>query len=111
EVSLISSGLSTDPSYLFDASSDGDNVFFLTWERLSGWDEDGLADVYVAREGGGIAEPVPADPRCADDNCQGEPSSAPVFTGPTTNAFSRTRARAVAPRNCAPAARRARRLG
>jgi hypothetical protein len=56
----------------------GDNVFFMTEDALVSADTDGGAiDTYVARIGGGFAEPTLAEP-CAGDACQGGPRPRPV---------------------------------
>ena len=48
---LISSGVSSEPSYFAQASSSGGDVFFFTRQSLVGQDEDELVDLYDAREG------------------------------------------------------------
>ena len=62
---LISSGVSSEPSYFAQASSSGGDVFFFTRQSLVGQDEDELVDLYDAREGGGIAAQNPAGARGA----------------------------------------------
>ncbi len=47
-VALISSGSSPEPSGFLDASASGDDVFFMTAQRLSSQDIDNRADVYDA---------------------------------------------------------------
>jgi len=54
-VSLISSGTAADEAAFLDASSSGDDVFFLTVAGLSVFDEDDELDVYDARVGGTAA--------------------------------------------------------
>lgn len=64
-LSLISTGASgTDGAFYKGNSADGRNVYFATRDRLSWQDADAVLDVYTARVGGGIPEPVPA-PVCA----------------------------------------------
>jgi hypothetical protein len=86
---LLSSGASTSDSYFMDASPDGRDVYFVTRERLAGWDVDGSYDLYDARAGGGLPEPVPAPAPCEGESClpaaAGAPpavSSASVAAGP-----------------------------
>lgn len=67
-ISLISSGRSAGGSTFIDASADGSSAFFLTDDSLVGADPDAL-DLYVARVGGGFAEPSPPIP-CEGDACQ-----------------------------------------
>jgi hypothetical protein len=74
---LISSGRDTADAWFMDASASGDDVFFVTRERLVGWDVDQSYDLYDARVGGGLPEPVPATPACAGDACRGLPRAVP----------------------------------
>ncbi len=74
KASLLSSGESGDQSYFLDASADGSDAFFITTERLSGWDVDGNYDLYDARVGGGFPEPPAPPPSCQGDGCQPAPT-------------------------------------
>lgn len=106
--SLISSGESSSHSYFMDASTSGDDVFFLTRERLVGWDVDNQYDLYDARVGGGVPDPVQPLAPCVGDDCQGPLSGTPA--GPLVGSASFAGAgneRAEAPR--ARRGRRARR--
>ncbi len=78
---LISSGKSTDESFLIDASADGRDAFFSTRSTLVGWDTNENYDVYDAREGGGFPEPV-EEPICQGEACKGAPGTAPAFSPP-----------------------------
>jgi hypothetical protein len=80
-LALISRGRSSAGSAFVDASSSGSDVFFLTEDSLVGSDT-GAADVYDAREGGGIPE-APRPIECAGDACQFLPSE-PEDPGPGT---------------------------
>ncbi len=71
-VSLISSGRAIGGSRFLDASANGEEVYFLTGESLVKADQ-GAADVYVARVGGGFPEPSVPIP-CLGDACQPIPS-------------------------------------
>lgn len=75
---LISSGQSSDESFLVDASADGRDAFFSTRTSLVGWDVNENFDVYDARAGGGFAEPSQA-PICEGEGCKG-PATAPPVT-------------------------------
>jgi hypothetical protein len=72
-LSLISSGEGAEGSYFLDATPSGSDVFFTTKDRLVGWDKDGNADAYDAREGGGFPEP-PSGFSCEGDSCQPAPN-------------------------------------
>jgi hypothetical protein len=115
-LSLISSGVSSEPSYFAEASANGSDLFFFTRQPLVGQDEDELVDLYDAREGGGIAAQSPPAPPAP---CMGEaclPATAPspaegpaaseTFAGPGNLVFQP--AAAPAP---APAARHEKRIG
>jgi hypothetical protein len=69
---LISSGSSPEASTFIDASADGRDAFFLSGDSLLGRDP-GSADLYDARELGGVPEPQPPIP-CEGDACQSVPS-------------------------------------
>ena len=79
ELSLLSSGTGKDPSTFADASASGDNVFFVTRQRLVESDRDELVDLYDARTDGGFREEqgVTGSSPCQDDGCQGFPGPAP----------------------------------
>ncbi len=84
---LISSGKSTDQTFLLDASSDGRDVFFATRAPLIGWDTDENYDVYDAREGGGFPEPKEPEV-CVGESCKGPPPPPPpIMPSPGTAAF------------------------
>lgn len=68
---LISEGRTQGASFV-DASASGDDVFFLTGESSVGVDP-GSIDLYDARVGGGLAEPVKPFV-CVGDACQALPS-------------------------------------
>lgn len=82
DVALISSGNSAFRSHFVNASPSGDDVFFKTRQRLVGWDQDDLVDIYDARVGGGFPEP-PVVPDCGTD-CQGEPAGRPSLADPAS---------------------------
>jgi hypothetical protein len=78
---LLSTGRSTDDSIFYSASSNGDEAFILTREQLVGWDGDSAVDLYVAKVGGGLPEPVsPHNDDCVTlaDGCQGGGAGVPL---------------------------------
>jgi hypothetical protein len=75
---LISSGKDPGDSYFMDASPNGNDVFFATRERLVGWDSDQNYDLYDARVGGGLPDPIPAQPACAGESCRGRLAAGPT---------------------------------
>jgi len=87
---LISSGVSSEPSYFAEASSGGGDVFFFTRQALVGQDEDELVDLYDARVGGGIAAqnpPPPAAP-CLGEACHPAQAPVPAVGLPVSQVFS-----------------------
>ena len=84
QVHLLSSGTDPFPSYLIDASNDGRDAFFVTRERLSGWDTDDANDLYDARAGGGLPEPRPVPAACEGESCL-PGAAAPPTAAPTTS--------------------------
>ncbi|HST68384.1 MAG TPA: hypothetical protein VLI94_01855 [Solirubrobacterales bacterium] len=68
-VSLLSSGTAEEESAFLDASSSGNDVFFLTPARLSVTDVDDELDVYDARVGGTPATLQP-QPECQGEACR-----------------------------------------
>lgn len=86
-IGMISSGAAPQGAKLVGADRSGDNVFFLTAERLVGWDTDGETDVYDARVGGGFPEPPPEPVPCEGESCRGASTVAATPTGAGTAAF------------------------
>lgn len=86
EIHLLSSGASSSHSYFLDASANGRDAFFVTRERLVGWDVDDAYDLYDARIGGGFPEPVRTAP-CSADACQGAAPATPDAAAPASEAL------------------------
>jgi hypothetical protein len=79
ELRLISSGAGENGSWFEDASANGSDVFFLTAQKLTGWDTDTLIDLYDARVDSELPESSPPPVPCDGDACQGVPSAVPSF--------------------------------
>ncbi len=88
QVHLLSSGTSTDDSYFMDASAGGGDAFFVTRQQLVGWDVDNAYDLYDARVGGGLPDPVAAPPVCAGEACQGQVNAPPAAAATASDVFS-----------------------
>ncbi len=92
-VSLISSGTSSQESAFFDASENGNDVFFLTTSRLTSEDYDDSYDIYDAHV---CSAEVPcrvvpvSPPACSSgDSCKAAPSPQPtIFGAPASATFS-----------------------
>jgi hypothetical protein len=85
-VHLISSGTDAADSWFMDASTGGDDAFFVTRSRLVGWDNDQNYDLYDARINGGFPDPT-AKKICAGDACQGQVLSPPGPLLPGSTSF------------------------
>jgi hypothetical protein len=85
-VYLISSGTGSGASQFVDASEDGNDVFFVTFDRLVLQDNDELADLYDARVGGGFS--LPEVPACSGEACKPPNTPAPsIYGAPASAAF------------------------
>ncbi len=90
-VSLISSGVSAQPSAFLDASESGSGVFFLTTSKLAPQDKDTAPDVYDAHEctTASPCPPAPAaeSPPCVTEaSCKASPTPQPSIFGPSASA-------------------------
>jgi hypothetical protein len=83
---LISSGQGTAGSRLSGASSNGNDVFFRTSDRLVPQDIESAAQIYDARVGGGFLY-RPFVPGCDSGQCQGPQTPAPLFGAPASATF------------------------
>jgi hypothetical protein len=82
ETRLVSGGALATTSRFFDASAEGDSVFFVTDDQLVKQDSDRTFDLYVARVDGGLAAQHPVAPRlCAGSECE-EPGPGPAAPPP-----------------------------
>jgi hypothetical protein len=83
---LITSGHSINNSQFVDASADGQDIFFLTRERLVGVDRDNDVDIYDARDNGGLADQNPNQPvPCQGDDCKPPANNPPPGGNPGTS--------------------------
>ena len=85
---LITSGKGEEGQWFENASASGDDVFFVTSQRLVGADTDELIDLYDSRVGGGFIEPPPPPAPCTGDNCRDSLSTPPGGASPATQSFS-----------------------
>jgi hypothetical protein len=85
-VYLISSGQGTAGSKLSGASSNGNDVFVMTTDRLAPQDIESAAQIYDARAGGGFLY-RPFIPGCDSGQCQGPQTPAPFFGAPASATF------------------------
>ncbi len=87
---LLSTGKSSYPSFLSDASATGDDVFLFTRSQLVGQDRDQLLDLYDARVGGGLPAQNPGTPapQCEAEGCKPGASPPPQSQSPGTSGFS-----------------------
>ncbi len=89
-IGLISSGTSSSESVFYDASENGDDVFFITASRLTAADYDNTYDVYDAHVCSAAApctaEPVSPPPCTSGDSCKAAPSPQPEIFGSAPSA-------------------------
>jgi hypothetical protein len=85
-VYLISSGQGTAGSKLSGASSNGDDVFITTTDRLAPQDIESSTQIYDARVGGGFRY-RPFTEGCDSGQCQGPQTPAPLFGAPASATF------------------------
>ena len=75
-LSLVSTGKGSDPATFADASASGDDVFFVTRQRLVASDRDDLVDVYDARVGDALPDSAETPtPACEGEACQPPPAA------------------------------------
>jgi hypothetical protein len=77
-VHLLSSGTDSSDSYFLEASASGNDVFIGTREALVGWDIDEAYDLYDARVGGGVPNPVATAADCAGESCRPARADSPA---------------------------------
>lgn len=89
-VGLVSSGISGSESAFYDASEDGDDVFFDTTARLVGEDRDDAYDLYDAHVCTSAvpcrSEAIAPPPCTSGDSCKAAPSPQPAIFGPPPSA-------------------------
>jgi hypothetical protein len=86
-LSLISTGAGDAPAYFYEASPDGNNVFFFTSQQLVAADQDGGISIYDARVGGGFPEARHAEP-CFAEACHNSSASVPPLSLAGSELFS-----------------------
>lgn len=85
---LLSSGTSSEPSFLDDASTSGNDAFIFTYDQLVPQDTDQLSDLYDVRVDGGLASQHQVSrPPCGSDTCQGAASATPTLPLAATVTF------------------------
>jgi hypothetical protein len=111
-ISLISTGEGIGPEVLAGATAAGDRIFFESTQRLVGHDTDDATDLYTARVDGGFPEPEP-EPPCdlSAVSCEGPGTESPEPAGAATSQIEGPGdIDKPFPRDCSPAANRARKL-
>jgi hypothetical protein len=91
-VDLISSGQSAFESAFMDASENGNDVFFLTSDRLTAADIDtgyDVWDAHVCSASSSCTAPPVSPPPCSEESCKGAASPQPeLFGAPPSATFS-----------------------
>ncbi|HEX2086292.1 MAG TPA: hypothetical protein VHF89_11465 [Solirubrobacteraceae bacterium] len=87
ELSLVSSGTGDRDSAFVALSPGGEDLFFVTRDRLVSQDGDHNVDLYSARIGGGFP-PVPQPPSpCGEEQCHAPPPPAPPPVSPASETY------------------------
>jgi Tol biopolymer transport system component len=81
---LLSGGTNPDGSYFIDASSTGDDAFFVTRAQLVAQDSNDNYNIYDVHVGGVLP---PSEAQCTGTGCQGAPLPPPVFEAPASATF------------------------
>jgi hypothetical protein len=89
---LLSDGKNSQGASFVDASTNGDDVLFVTRAQLVPQDIDQLVDLYDARSphapGEAVGFPVPVPPApCEGEDCFPAAAAAPAFAAPSSSVF------------------------
>jgi hypothetical protein len=90
QLHLLSSGTAESPSYFYDASSDGGDVYLITAQALTPGASSAELSIYDAKVDGGFPAPPPSAEPCSGEGCSGPQASAKqppsnaseIFAGP-----------------------------
>jgi hypothetical protein len=86
---LISSGTTDEPSYLLDASADGDDIFFFTRQQLVPTDTDNNVDVYDACVDCAVTTTIEhAQPECTPGEACHKPTTTPALATPASTTLT-----------------------
>jgi hypothetical protein len=86
-LSVLSSGDAQGPAIFLEASSAGNDVFFLSLASLSPFDQDSEADIYDARVDG-VSASLPLGSECLGEACQPAPKTSSRIT-PASSTYRR----------------------
>jgi hypothetical protein len=72
---------------VYDVDHNADSIFFVARNpTLTGYEQDGLSNLYVSRVGGGFPRPV-APTHCSEESCQGPLAPSPTQPVPGSSSF------------------------
>jgi hypothetical protein len=77
ELNLLSSGTAGSPSFFYDASVDGGDVYLITAQALAPGGSTAELSIYDAKVDGGFPAPPSGSEPCAGEGCSGVQSIAP----------------------------------
>ncbi|HEX5712530.1 MAG TPA: hypothetical protein VFX85_04365 [Solirubrobacterales bacterium] len=86
-IGLVTDGVTQYPAgtgtlSLYGIGEDGMNVVFRAGVNLTGYERDGVGQVYVARAGGGFPPPPETPAPCGEESCQGPLQAPPPLSAP-----------------------------
>jgi hypothetical protein len=87
ELHLLSSGTAEAPSYFYEASADGQDVYLITAQGLTSASNTAELAIFDAKVDGGFPEPPPP---ASSKPCEGESCSGPQSVAPRPPAISST---------------------
>jgi hypothetical protein len=88
QVHLISTGTAESPSYFYDASTDGGDVYLITAQGLTPDASSSELSIYDAKVGGGFPAPAASAEPCSGEGCSGVQSIAPRLPVISSTAIS-----------------------
>jgi hypothetical protein len=86
-VTTFQKGLIASPQVHAVSANGRDILFSVVDPGLTGFEQDGFANLYDARIGGGFEVPTPPVP-CSEESCQGPLQASPALDGVSSSGFA-----------------------
>lgn len=88
QLHLLSTGTAEAPSYFYEASSDGDDVYLITQQALTPGVSSAELAIFDAKVGGGFPAPAVGARSCEGESCSGSQSPGAQPPANATEAFA-----------------------